>query len=146
MGESAMPQTQRRACSSRKPACPTAPGRHPLAHRLGRTERRAMAKVIADAIVVRQAPGRQSGHHFLVQLNGQYEGQATGETFNFEGKTDMIQPQSSPETSSKESRLASNRGFPFPRPALVGCYLGTHRVGDALELAGKPAGLSDGRR
>lgn len=29
-------------------------------------------------------------NHFLVQLNGQYEGQATGETFNFEGKTDIL--------------------------------------------------------
>lgn len=28
--------------------------------------------------------------HFLVQLNGQYEGQASGETFNFEGKTDIL--------------------------------------------------------
>ena len=28
--------------------------------------------------------------HFLVQLNGQYEGQATGETFNHEGKTDIL--------------------------------------------------------
>lgn len=28
--------------------------------------------------------------HFLVQLNGQYEGQATGETFNFEGKNDIV--------------------------------------------------------
>jgi hypothetical protein len=28
--------------------------------------------------------------HFLVQLNGQYEGQATGETFNFQGKTDIL--------------------------------------------------------
>lgn len=28
--------------------------------------------------------------HFLVQLNGQYEGQATGETFNFAGKTDIL--------------------------------------------------------
>lgn len=28
--------------------------------------------------------------HFLVQLNGQYEGQATGETFNIEGKTDIL--------------------------------------------------------
>ena len=28
--------------------------------------------------------------HFLLQLNGQYEGQATGETFNYEGKTDII--------------------------------------------------------
>ena len=28
--------------------------------------------------------------HFLVQLNGQYEGQATGETFNYSGKTDVL--------------------------------------------------------
>jgi len=28
--------------------------------------------------------------HFLVQLNGHYEGQATGETFNYEGKTDVL--------------------------------------------------------
>ena len=28
--------------------------------------------------------------HFLVQLNGQYESQASGETFNYEGKTDII--------------------------------------------------------
>lgn len=29
-------------------------------------------------------------NHFLVQLNGQYEGQATGETFNASGKTDIL--------------------------------------------------------
>lgn len=28
--------------------------------------------------------------HFLVQLNGQFEGNATGETFNSEGKTDIL--------------------------------------------------------
>ena len=28
--------------------------------------------------------------HFLVQLNGQFEGNATGETFNMEGKTDIL--------------------------------------------------------
>ncbi|MCW0371302.1 MULTISPECIES: hypothetical protein [Xanthomonas] len=28
--------------------------------------------------------------HFLVQLNGQFEGRATGETFNMEGKTDIL--------------------------------------------------------
>lgn len=28
--------------------------------------------------------------HFLVQLNGHYEGQAMGETFNYEGKTDIL--------------------------------------------------------
>jgi hypothetical protein len=27
---------------------------------------------------------------FLVQLNGQYEGRATGETFNYQGKTDIL--------------------------------------------------------
>jgi hypothetical protein len=28
--------------------------------------------------------------HFLFQLNGQYEGRATGETFNYNGKTDIL--------------------------------------------------------
>ena len=28
--------------------------------------------------------------HFLVQLNGHYQGQATGETFNYSGKTDIL--------------------------------------------------------
>jgi len=28
--------------------------------------------------------------HFLVQLNGAYKGQAAGETFNFQGKTDIL--------------------------------------------------------
>ena len=28
--------------------------------------------------------------HFLVPLNGHYEGEATGETFNYEGKTDIL--------------------------------------------------------
>lgn len=28
--------------------------------------------------------------HFLVQLNGQYKGQASGETFNFYGKADIL--------------------------------------------------------
>ena len=29
-------------------------------------------------------------HHFLVALNSHYQGDATGETFNFEGKTDIL--------------------------------------------------------
>lgn len=29
-------------------------------------------------------------HHFLIQLNGQYEGKATGETFNLGGKNDIL--------------------------------------------------------
>lgn len=47
--------------------------------------------------VMEQSPGAFSKMdeeslrtHFLVQLNGQYEGNATGETFNYEGKTDIL--------------------------------------------------------
>ena len=32
----------------------------------------------------------QIRNHFLMHLNGHYEGQATGETFNFHGKTDIL--------------------------------------------------------
>jgi hypothetical protein len=38
----------------------------------------------------RKMPEEDLRQHFLVQLNGQYEAQATGETFNFEGKTDIL--------------------------------------------------------
>lgn len=38
----------------------------------------------------RQMQEEDLRQHFLVQLNAQYEGQATGETFNFEGKTDIL--------------------------------------------------------
>ena len=40
--------------------------------------------------IPRDEGGGLTGQHFLVQLNGQYEGQATGETFNFDGKTDIL--------------------------------------------------------
>jgi hypothetical protein len=45
-------------------------------------ERSPAAFVTMDEEAIRQ--------HFLVQLNGQYEGQATGETFNAAGKTDIL--------------------------------------------------------
>ena len=48
-------------------------------------------------LVIEQSPQAFRGmgeenlrQHFLVQLNGHYEGQATGETFNYEGKTDIL--------------------------------------------------------
>lgn len=52
--------------------------------------------VISNMVMERRASAfRTMGEedlrqHFLVQLNGQYEGQATGETFNYEGKTDIL--------------------------------------------------------
>ena len=44
--------------------------------------------------------------HFLVQLNGQYEGQATGETFNYQGKTDILGP-----VNTKERLRVHNAGW-----------------------------------
>jgi len=54
--------------------------------------------VVSNMVVVMERSPKAFEHmneedirtHFLVQLNGQYEGQATGETFNFEGKTDIL--------------------------------------------------------
>jgi hypothetical protein len=54
--------------------------------------------VIGDmSAVMERSPQSFSGmkeedlrHHFLVQLNGHYKGQATGETFNAEGRTDIL--------------------------------------------------------
>ena len=42
--------------------------------------------------VVERSPAafKDMRNHFLVQLNGQYEGLATGETFNYSGKTDVL--------------------------------------------------------
>jgi len=49
------------------------------------------------ALVIEKSPSAFSTmkeedlrNHFLVQLNAQYEGMATGETFNYEGKTDIL--------------------------------------------------------
>jgi hypothetical protein len=40
--------------------------------------------------VFSNAPEETIRDHYLVQLNGQYEGQGTGETFNANGKTDIL--------------------------------------------------------
>jgi hypothetical protein len=55
-------------------------------------------EIVANmARVLEQSPSAFAGmheeqlrDHFLVQLNGQYEGSATGETFNVAGKTDIL--------------------------------------------------------
>lgn len=58
----------------------------------------AILKIIANMVLVmeRSPKAFQDMHeedlrqHFLVQLNGHFEGAATGETFNYEGKTDIL--------------------------------------------------------
>jgi hypothetical protein len=48
-------------------------------------------KISASAAPERQAYNLLlAGVHYLVQLNGQYQGAATGETFNHTGKTDIL--------------------------------------------------------
>ncbi|MDD5242434.1 MAG: hypothetical protein PHU49_00310 [Syntrophorhabdaceae bacterium] len=80
----------------RKPAATTAPFTpEPI---LDMANYEAILKIIADMVLVmeRSPKAFQDMHeedfrqHFLVQLNGHFEGAATGETFNYEGKTDIL--------------------------------------------------------
>ncbi|MBW2066928.1 MAG: hypothetical protein JRJ03_18620 [Deltaproteobacteria bacterium] len=58
----------------------------------------AILKVVSNMVLVMERSPRafkdmeeeDLRQHFLVQLNGQFQGEATGETFNFEGKTDIL--------------------------------------------------------
>ena len=52
--------------------------------------------------------------HYLVQLNGQYEGGATGETFNAQGKTDILVRDGSANLFVAECKIWSARKI-FPR-------------------------------
>ena len=65
---------------------------------LGMDDYEHILSVLSNMVVVmEQSPKAFTGMgeedlrtHFLVHLNGHYEGQATGETFNYEGKTDIL--------------------------------------------------------
>lgn len=58
----------------------------------------AILKIISDMVLVMERSPKafinmkeeDLRQHFLVQLNGHFEGEATGETFNFDGKTDIL--------------------------------------------------------
>jgi len=86
----------RRKISPRPPSASTAPYRpEPM---LQGAEYNHILTVLENMVnVMEKSPGAFSKMdeeslrtHFLVQLNGHYEGGATGETFNFEGKTDIL--------------------------------------------------------
>mgnify|MGYP000120837966 CR=1 FL=1 len=91
----AAPSVQRKI-SPRPPAASTAPYKpEPVLqdaeyqHILGVLEN--MVKVMEQSPAAFSKMDEESLRtHFLVQLNGHYEGNATGETFNFEGKTDIL--------------------------------------------------------
>jgi hypothetical protein len=79
-----------------RPAAPTKPFRPEPALEMAEYEH--ILEIISNMVhVIERSPEAFKGmreedlrQHFLVQLNGQYEGQATGETFNFQGKTDIL--------------------------------------------------------
>ena len=89
------PEVRRRVT----PVTPTA-GIEPLAPEptlLDAEFEHIMAVIEKMSIVMERSPGAFSTmdeealrSHILVQLNGHYEGGATGETFNYEGKTDIL--------------------------------------------------------
>lgn len=79
-----------------RPAASTAPYKPQPALELAEYD--YILRIIRDMVLVMERsphafatmdePGIRN--HILVQLNGHYEGQATGETFNFGGKTDIL--------------------------------------------------------
>jgi hypothetical protein len=51
----------------------------------------SMAMVMERSPTAFAAMGEEDlRQHFLVQLNGHFEGAASGETFNYQGKTDIL--------------------------------------------------------
>jgi hypothetical protein len=86
----------RRRITPRMPSASTAPFKPEPA--LSSDDYEHILSVITSmAIVMERSPSafvsmdeEALRSHFLVQLNGHYEGQATGETFNYEGKTDIL--------------------------------------------------------
>jgi hypothetical protein len=77
---------------------PSAPDGGPLEPVIPAEEYEHILKVVRNMVLVMERSPRafvgmkeeDLRQQFLVQLNGQYEGGATGETFNFEGKTDIL--------------------------------------------------------
>lgn len=86
----------RRRVAPKLPAMTTGPGASEPT--LAASEYEHILSVISNMVVVMErSPSAFRGmqeedlrQHFLVQLNAQYEGQATAETFNFSGKTDIL--------------------------------------------------------
>lgn len=91
----AIPTARKRAAPALPPAS-TAPFTPEPAWAMEQYEQ--ALKIMQDmTLVMERSPGafktmdeEALRQHFLVQLNGQFEGKATGETFNMSGKTDIL--------------------------------------------------------
>jgi hypothetical protein len=91
----AAPQVRRKIVVAPPPASQTPFKPEPV---LDEANYKAILEIIQSmTLVMERSPtafaemGEESlRQHFLVQLNGHFEGQATGETFNHQGKTDIL--------------------------------------------------------
>lgn len=91
----AVPTVQKKAAPKLPPAS-TAPFKPEPTWAMDQYEQ--ALRIMQDmAVVMERSPGAFKSmneealrQHFLVQLNGQFEGKATGETFNMSGKTDIL--------------------------------------------------------
>ena len=91
----ATPEVKRRILPKLPPVSSDPYEPHPT---LAMTEYEHILSVISNMVMVMERSPRafrdmgeeDLRQHFLVQLNGQYEGQATGETFNYKGRTDIL--------------------------------------------------------
>lgn len=91
------PEIRRKAMLTTKPSG-TERTATPLEPTLSMEEYEHILGVVTNMVaVMERSPKAFAGmheedlrQHFLVQLNGQYDGDATGETFNFAGKTDIL--------------------------------------------------------
>jgi hypothetical protein len=96
----AAPEVRRKVVAA-APARPQAPGSSaPYTHEPALTDadyEHIVSVISSMATVIERSPAafeKMEEEHlrflFLVPLNGHYDGQATGETFNFDGKTDIL--------------------------------------------------------
>jgi len=82
--------------------------------------------------------------HFLVQLNGIYEGQATGETFNFEGKTDILIRAGGKNIFIAECKFwKGEKAFLETIDQLLERYLSWRDTKAAVAVFNRNAGFSD---
>lgn len=89
---------QRRRLEARPAAAPGAQPATPLEPAIDMADYEQILRIITGMVsVMERSPKTFQNlqeedlrNHFLVQLNGQYEGDATGETFNANGKTDIL--------------------------------------------------------
>lgn len=92
-----VPEIRRKAVLSSESAGPSGKAT-PLEPTVSMEEYEHMLDVVSNMVAVMERSPHAFAdmqeedlrQHFLVQLNGQYEGSATGETFNFDGKTDIL--------------------------------------------------------